>query len=349
MSHQPLDMRACAACEEPVAGRYFLTAYLDEGGFGAVYRARHYAYGMVLREVAIKIAKRPMSDAEARRVFADALVMAKVQEAAPREMRDRFVTVHDAGTCAEGVFAGRPYIVMEYVAGGSLKGSMDATGEFPLDRAAATFDQILEAMACVHAGKFVHRDLKPSNILVVRHAQAADTIKVTDFGLAQHVDTLLGWIDSGGDLAHLAPESFDLGICSAQTDVYMLGLIFYEMLTGSNPFASVGGGGAGKELQERHMRARQAERFELLEKNEQIARRPALGAVIRRALSADPKRRYETPADLKFAWDRAKRDGPDVPPPPTDRPWDVVLRKLEAAEAAGLRATGSRCWTRRCS
>jgi len=157
------DMRAFADGGSVIAGRFHLLQYLSEGNFGAVYRAAHYAYGRELRRVAIKIAKRPMSDSQAREVFGDALVMGKVQDAAPPELRERFVTVYDAGTCSEGALAGHPYVVMELVEGGSLKGSL-RVGPFPLKRAMATFDQILEAMACVHSEGYVHRDLKPSNI-----------------------------------------------------------------------------------------------------------------------------------------------------------------------------------------
>jgi len=335
-------MRACASSTEPVAGRYYLDDYLSEGNFGAVYSARHYAYGMVLRRIALKIGKQKMTDADARRAFGDGLLMAEVQDAAPPRLRDRFVTVHDAGISDTGVFAGHPYVAMELVSGRSLKAELDKTRPLPLKRAIATFDQILEAMQYMHERCYVHRDLKPSNIMVSR-GEEQDTIKVLDFGLVQTVDGVLGWTDSGGDLAHLAPDAFELQVASPSTDVYMLGLIFYEMVTGANPFALVGGDAKGRELSERHARSRRVERFEMLESNPEVKKLPGLGAVVRKALAYEPAGRYGGAGELRVAWERAKVPGGDPPPLPDGPPkplWERVEEKLKSAEDAGLPGVG---------
>jgi serine/threonine protein kinase len=345
-SEKTIEMRTFATGER-VAGRYHLIDYLAEGNFGAVYRASHYAFGLELRQVAIKISKRPLTDSQARRVFNDALVMAKVQESAPPHLRERFVTVHDAGTVSDGRLAGHPFVVMELVEGGSLKDSL-CSGGFPLQRTIATFDQILEAMACVHQERFVHRDLKPSNILVSRQTHRPDLIKLTDFGLAQQADSLLGWIECGGDLAHLAPECFTHDICSPQTDVYMLGLIFYEMLTGKNPFSDVGrhlngkDDAKAKELKDLHIRARDAEEFEFLERDEEIKRNSSLGEVIRKALAPSMSARpYSNPAELKVAWDKAKLSK-IAAPPVHEYAWDKVRRLIRQAEILGIPGEGDK-------
>lgn len=326
-----------------IADRYRLDQFLDEGAFGAVYRATHLAYGVALREVAIKVGKRVMTEDEAQLAFGEALLLARVADSAPdAALRQHFINVHDAGFCAtDGPLAGRPYMVMELVRGGSLQRSLDA-GPFPLTRAITYFNQILRAMSFMHsdeAGRIAHRDLKPSNILVTRHANAPDVVKLTDFGLAVEVDALLGWVESGGDLAYLAPESFSHDICSRQSDVYMLGLVFYEMLTGISPFAEVGahlrGDDAAKRVEMRriHLAARQSERFALLEEHEEIRQRPELGQIIRTALQASMSARTYTHAgEFQRAWEQALQPVPLTQRRGGERPWETVRRLTEEAE-----------------
>ena len=324
---------------EVIAGRYELTHRLDEGNFGVVYRARQMAYGVPLREVAIKIAKRPMSEVEARRTFGDALLMARLaDEAGDPALRQHFVTVYDAGLCPPGEpLAGHPYVVMELVRGGSLQRCL-RTGRFPLTRAVACFDQILKAVAFMHQNDIVHRDLKPSNVLVILREDGCDVLKVTDFGLAVEVDRLLGWVASGGDLAHLAPESFSQNICSKKSDVYMLGLLFFELLTGVNPFVEVGVHLRGTdeekhpELRRLHLAARSQLDLRPLEQHEEIKPRPALGQVICDALRLEMQARiYGDAGQLLAAWEAAKVRL-DVPRPTVEQPWAAVRRLIGEAE-----------------
>jgi serine/threonine protein kinase len=336
MTETPLDLRELEGAV--LAERYRLERFLDEGAFGAVFRATHLAYGRELRDVAVKLAKRPMSDARARATFGDALQMARLTDAAADPaLRQHFVTVHDAGRFPEsGPLAGHPYVVMELVRGGSLKSCLSA-GPFPLKRAAAYFDQVLEALAFMHGRALVHRDLKPGNVLVTRPAGSCDVLKVTDFGLAIEVDTLLGWVESGGDLAYLAPESFSHEICSPQSDVYMLGLVFYEMLIGRCPFAEVGrhlrGDDAEKrrELKRLHLNARQLESFAALDRHEELKQAPKLLQVVRKALAADMPSRYGSAIELKAAWEKARGGAPQQEPP-AEAAWTTVRRLLREAE-----------------
>ena len=279
---------------EAIAGRYRLERFLDGGNFGAVYRASQLAYGLELRQVAIKIAKRPMSDSEARRAFDEALTMARVADtASDPALRQHFVSVFDAGRCPEGgALAGHPYVAMELISGGSVKNSLKL-GPFPLTRAVAYFDQMLRGMAFMHQNDLVHRDLKPGNILISRRQDGSDVVKISDFGLVIEVDRLLR-ASSGGDSAYLAPESFsDDDRCSRQSDVYMLGLVFHEMLTGVNPFSEVGAHLRGSdeskhpELRRLHLAARHHRAFPTLEQHAELKERPALAAVIRNSLQAD--------------------------------------------------------------
>jgi serine/threonine protein kinase len=271
--------------------------------------------------------------------------MSRLCEQAPdAALRDRFVTVHDAGRFPEGgALAGHPYLVMELVRGGSVKGALRA-GAFPLGRTIHYWTQVLEALAFMHddsSGRraSIHRDIKPANVLISRRDGARDQVKISDFGLALEVDALLGWAETGGDLGYLAPESFDRNICSPQSDVYMMGLLFYEMLTGRNPFDGVGaglrGGAAGDraELRKLHYAARERESFPLLETDVELKRRPALAAVIRTALASDLQARtYRNATELSAAW-RAALDGTEGPEPADERPWSKVARLTREAES----------------
>ncbi len=332
---------------QDIDNRYRLTRYLDEGAFGAVFKAEQMAYGVTLREVAIKIAKQPMNNHEARTTFHDALIMTKVVDTIEDGgMRDHFITVHDAGRCSDDTssLAGHPYMVMELVQGAGLHNHL-SSGPFPLKRAISYFEQMLTAVSFMHTGiredgrvrPVVHRDLKPANILVIRKTDGPDLIKLTDFGLAIEVETLLGWTQSGGTMDYLAPESFSHNVCSPQSDVYALGLIFYEMVTGRQPFAGIGhhlgseNQPGSEEVRRLHLAARQKERFSLLDSHEELRNVAGIVEVIRSALAPDmATRKYRNALELKTDWDRAGRGR--RPPRPSISPWQRVGQLLEQAE-----------------
>lgn len=305
-----------------IADKYRLVQFLNEGIFGQVFRAAHIAFELEMREVAVKIGKHSMSPREARQCFGDAFIMVRVAQAASEEGLDRcFVIVFDAGICPAGTpGAGRPYIVMELVRGGSLQKSLKH-GPFPLKRAADYFDEILKAVSFMHRGvenaeasrkPIVHRDIKPGNVLLQHTKDGHDIVKISDFGLAIEVDTLLDWTESGGDLAYLAPESFSHNLCSSQSDVYALGLLFYEMVTGRSPFAEVGSHLLGdseanyEELRRLHVDARQKEQFTRLTDHVELRKHPGVVEVILKALTADMDTRpYKDAGELRDAWHKA--------------------------------------------
>lgn len=343
----PVDLRAFEGIV--IADHYRLDAYLAEGGFGGVFRASQLAYGTILRTVAVKVAKRPMMDSEARHAFSDALLMARVADAAEDPaIRNRFVTVYDAGRCPDNSpLPGHPFMAMEFVPGGTLGGRLKS-GPFPLSRAIHCFDQLLRAVAFMHQpveradgrrGPVIHRDLKPCNILQQYAHDGRDVIKLTDFGCAFELDTLLSWTHSAGTLSYLAPESFAQEVNSPQSDVYMLGLILYEMLSGRNPFRDVGDHLCGDtkekrdELRRLHLAARHQERFTALDSLAELVARPPIAAFIRQALAADMQARsWRDAGAMLDAWNQALQSGGSGAGPVEEKPWGAVRRLTAEAD-----------------
>ena len=327
-----------------IGDKYRLDQYLAEGGFGAVYKATQFAYGVELRQVAVKVSKSTLSASQTREMFADALVVARIAERGPDiQIRQHFITLYDAGYCPDdSPLAGHPFLAMEHIDGGSFSDVLRA-GPLPLTDAIQYFDQMLRAVAYMHGGQrtageetraVIHRDLKPNNFLVWRRPGGPPVLKITDFGLAVELDSMLEHADAGGTVSYLAPESLQKGICTTQSDVYALALIFYEMLIGRNPFAEVGsymitGSLDSAEMRNLHLSARRHEDFRELEQDVELKLRPDLCRVIRSALAADTASRpYASAIALQNAWEAAKTS---FRPAVQEQAWDIVKRKTNEA------------------
>jgi serine/threonine-protein kinase len=205
-----------------LAGEYELLEPIGRGGMGVVYKARQ---PRLNRLVAVKmiLAGEHASEAALKRFRTEA-------EAAARLRHDGVVQIYDAGDDA-----GRPYFVMEYVEGGSLKDRLDGT-PWPCQRAAQFVLQLAEIIQAAHDKQIVHRDMKPGNILLTSLAQ----VKISDFGLAKLVDVAGTLTQSGevlGTPSYMAPEQARGSREVLPTiDVYALGAVLYELLTGRPPF-----------------------------------------------------------------------------------------------------------------
>jgi hypothetical protein len=221
---------ASPAAGLPQVSGYKVEAVLGRGGMGVVYRARHLA---LKRIVALKMlaAGHPHPD-ERSRFRAEAEAVARLQH-------PNIVQIHEVGEAD-----GRPFFALEYVAGGSLAERLAGQPLPPRD-AARLVAALAEAMHLAHSHNLVHRDLKPANVLL---AGAVDTPvgrcqpKVTDFGLVRQLDADSGQTVEGvvmGTPGYMAPEQAEGRARSAgpAADVYALGAILYECLTGRPPFA----------------------------------------------------------------------------------------------------------------
>jgi serine/threonine protein kinase len=208
--------------ESTVSGRgYELKEEIGSGGFGVVYRAYQTAVG---RDVAVKvilpeIARDPMF---ARRFEKEARLSAGLEH-------PNIVPLYDYWRDEE-----RAYLVMRWLRGGNLKEAL-AQGPWELLAVKRLVEQIAGALSAAHDQGVVHRDLKPSNILLDETGNAY----LADFGIAKHlVGTTLGTPTGAimGSPAYMAPEQIQGGAVTAQSDLYSLGGVLYEVLTGEPPF-----------------------------------------------------------------------------------------------------------------
>ncbi len=201
---------------------YRVLAELGSGGMGVVYRAEDLALG---RQVALKfLPERLAADPDARQRFR------REAQAAASLDHSGICTVYETGEAG-----GLPYLAMALIEGTTLKERL-AQGPLPLAQALDIGAQVADALAEAHARGVVHRDVKPANIMITPRGQA----KVMDFGLAQvagatqltEVGTTLGTV------AYMSPEQTQGGAVDARTDIWSLGVVLHEMVTGRRPFAA---------------------------------------------------------------------------------------------------------------
>jgi tRNA A-37 threonylcarbamoyl transferase component Bud32 len=205
--------------------RYRIGSPLGSGGSSQVYLAQDTALN---REVAIKVLD-PVgaADASLRRQFVkEARSLAKLSHAG-------IVSVFDVGEVDN-----LPYIVMEHLAGGSLKGRIERLGPLKAGDAARIAIEIANGLAFAHSKGIIHADLKPSNILF----DANDHAKIADFGIARTPQEDAATPQLFATAMYVAPERVEGKHATVQTDVYGLGLILYEMLVGQPPFTSTNAG-----------------------------------------------------------------------------------------------------------
>ncbi|MFO0591760.1 MAG: protein kinase [Polyangiaceae bacterium] len=208
-----------------VAGRYRLEARLGEGGMGVVYRARHV---LIERVVALKLIRPDLRGETHLRAW-----MLREARAANRVDHAHIIDIHDIGETEEGEL----YLVMEYLVGTPLSAEL-ARGPMPIARGVDILEQMCAALARAHDLGVVHRDLKSDNILLTQRGGRKDFVKILDFGLAAIArDPRLAPKGAVfGTPEYMSPEQARGEEAAAQSDLYALGVLFFEMLTGQLPF-----------------------------------------------------------------------------------------------------------------
>lgn len=203
-------------------GRYVVLARIARGGMATVYRALDQRLD---REVALKVMHANLVDDEQ-------FVSRFTREArsAARLNHPGIVQVFDQGS-QDGVV----FLAMEYVPGRTLRDVMRDRGPMTAHEALELLEPVLDALAAAHRAGIVHRDVKPENVLIGDDGR----VKVADFGLARAVDAGTAHSQTGlllGTVSYLAPEQVERGVADARSDVYAIGVVLFEMLTGSKPF-----------------------------------------------------------------------------------------------------------------
>ena len=274
-------------------GRYEEPRLVGRGGMGEIYLAHDRELD---RRVAVKILDEHVAESpEFRRRFRrEALTAARLSGEA------HVVTIFDVGE-----HEGRPFIVMEYLPGGTLAERARASPP-SLEQSLAWLAQAATALDTAHATGVVHRDVKPGNLML----DARDGLTVVDFGIARATDHTLGMTAPGtvlGTAGYLAPEQAQGLETTAASDRYALGVVAYELLTGGRPFER--GSATAEAAAHIHEPVPPASQ-------RGVGLPQAVDAVFERALAKDPARRYETAGAFVAALTGAARGVPTAPTRP---------------------------------
>ncbi len=282
-----------------VDGRYRIAGHLGSGGMADVFRADDVRLG---RQVALKVLHRRFAQDEQ---FVERF-RREAHSAAGLQHR-HVVSVYDRGR-HDGTY----YIAMELLEGRSLKQLMAEDAPLSEERAVDLGVQVLEAAGFAHAAGVVHRDFKPQNVIVDEH----DQLKVTDFGIARAGTSEITETGSiMGTAQYLSPEQAQGHAVTETSDLYSIGVMLYEMLSGELPFD----GDSAVAIAVQHLNEPPRPLSELRPDID-----PALESVVMRALGKDPAHRWESAEEFASALDGARRGidpGPPalLPPAPAQR------------------------------
>ena len=306
-----------------IAGKYRITRLLGEGGMGCVYVAEQ-MLGTKARNVAIKTLHKHLSEDE------------KIRERFQREVgtvaeleHPNTIQVYDYGAMPDGLL----YIVMEFVQGKSIAAVLEKEGHIDPARVRKIVQQVGGSLEEAHAHGIVHRDLKPDNVVLTDRAGQKDFVKVLDFGIAkrsQETDpnekklTQQGMVL--GTPQYMAPEQFLGKSLDARADIYAMGVMAYEMLTGQLPFAA----NTAWEWATQHMTL--PPRAIETQPNGAAVPEPMRRA-IRRALEKDPAARFATMHEMVEAF---CAEGSQAQPAP--QPMQGAPGLANAAANAGTNA-----------
>ena len=312
-----------------VDGRYQILGKLGAGGFATVFDAVHLSLG---RSVAVKVldVSGISDDAYMERFSREARICAQLDHPS-------IVRIHDFGQLAEG----QPYIAMEKLTGHDLEVELKATGPLSIERMLRLFVPVLEGLGLAHKAGIVHKDLKPSNLFLVNPNTPEERLVVVDFGIARVLDSKTQLTQAGsfaGTPAYLAPEYIQNQVVSPALDVYQMGLIIVETLSGRPVVRSESAiGYIMKHIQGEH-------------DIPDGIKTGVLGAVLLKALSVDPTNRYPDGSEFSRALAGARLTVEPVPtlamspvhstPPPSS----PLIQTNSAAKVPAHRSSGMPLW-----
>lgn len=260
----------------------------QEGGMGAVYKARHRHLD---EPCVIKVMHPRMDDVSGAR------------ERFLREAKRGKQLRHPHIAEVQGFFVGsdgKAYLVMEYVDGRNLRDLLTQQGAFDPERVIAIGVQALSAIACVHDHQIVHRDISPDNLMLTKDTAGAPLVKLIDLGIAKALDETMSLTGTGlfiGKVHYASPEQFR-GAVDARSDLYSLGVVLYELATGERPVAHTDTMAVIAATINDPPRP-----FSETDRNHRVP--PALRAVILKALEKSPENRFQTAGAFAQALERA--------------------------------------------
>ncbi len=281
--------------------RYRLMELIGEGGMALVYKAE---CSLLCRTVAVKILRPQFAnDAEFVERFR------REARAAASLSHPNVVNIYDVGQ-----EDGMDYIVMEFIPGETLKSIIKREAPLAIDRALEITRQIAAALHHAHQRNIIHRDIKPHNILVTPDGQ----IKVTDFGIARAISagsfTQTGMVV--GSVHYSSPEQIRGGVVGPQSDLYSLGCVLYELLTGEVPYT----GDTSIAIALRHLQGNAVPAGELRPEISQ-----SVESIIEKAMAVDPAQRFPTALAMlkEIALVQARRSRESELPDVTEMPTEI--------------------------
>lgn len=300
--------------------RYELQEKIGEGGMSLVYKARDKKLN---RFIAVKILKHEFIDNE------DIVDKFKKEATAIANLNDPYiVNVLDVGSQDD-----YNYIVMEYVKGKTLKEFIREKGRIPYDLALKFSTQIAKALDCAHKNNIIHRDIKPQNILVTEEG----SLKVTDFGIAKSTNssTITNTSNVIGSAHYFSPEQAKGNYIDSRTDLYSLGVVIYEMVTGRVPFdADSPVSVALKHIQEEVVPP----------KNINSAVPESLNKLILKAMEKEQIKRYQSAKEMIVDLDKIKNDPNAIigTVPVTEDDFTRVMPSVNPANVAAVKNSTSK-------
>src|SRR5258708_2530354 len=296
------------AIGELVDGKYRIQHHIGKGGMGSVFAARH---EFLQRDVALKFVSTAATTPEGLARFRnEARALAAIRS-------DTVANVLDAGHRA----AGTPFIALDLLEGDDLARVLQEHAPLPIDDAVGWVLQALEALAEAHALGIVHRDLKPANLFLARRRDGTSVLKVLDFGISKNTaaigaaPTLTVTASILGSPVYMAPEQLrDAKTVDGRADIWAIGVVLYELLTGRLPFVAQNVVDLCVALLERRPPPLRAARPEIA---------PTLENVVTRCLSRDIEERFQNVAALAEAL-------APFAPPGADAAVERIRRVLQA-------------------
>lgn len=267
-----------------VANRYYVLSVLGHGGMSVVYKAR--VVGKNSKIVALKTLRTQGLNDEliVKRFQREAELLSKLNH-------PRIVQVYDYGTTVRG----QPYFVMDYLTGLNLSELLKKQGTLSVEKFRDIFSQVCGAVDHAHRCGVIHRDLKPGNIMLCKADGQSDFVKVVDFGIARFEEeaqrlTRLGEV--WGSPIYMSPEQCMGAPLDARSDIYSIGVVMYEALTGQVPFL-------GRNYVDTMTQQISTPPRPLTEVRPDLNLSAKIDSIVLRALAKEPDTRYQTMAELR--------------------------------------------------